>query len=138
MKKIRINNRNIVIILVVIIITTLCLIMYIDNSIKNKPKSNITQEKPEKKDQEKKEKEKIIKKIVKDNICCLEEIKDFFKIEESNDPYILNNNKEIYFSDKHDILQYIKNGILNIYYNIKTSLFPIRMIRMETLMLIDK
>ena len=44
-------------------------------------------------DENKKEKEKIIKKIVKDNICCLEEIKDFFKIEESNDPYILNNNK---------------------------------------------
>ena len=41
-------------------------------------------------DENKKEKEKIIKKIVKDNICCLEEIKDFFKIEESNDPYILN------------------------------------------------
>ena len=74
-------------------------------------------------DENKKEKEKIIKKIVKDNICCLEEIKDFFKIEESNDPYILNNNKEIYFSDKHDILQYIKNGILNIYYKMKDKYY---------------
>ena len=74
-------------------------------------------------EENKKEKEKIIKKIVKDNICCLEEIKDFFKIEESNDPYILNNNKEIYFSDQHDILQYIKNGILNIYYKMKDKYY---------------
>ena len=63
------------------------------------------------------DKEKIIKKIVIQNICCLEEIKDFCKDKFIDNPFILDDGKnKIYLTDESKILKFIKDGILNIYY----------------------
>jgi len=63
------------------------------------------------------EKENIIKKIIIPNICCLEEIKDFCKDNLIDNPYVLDNRKnKIYLTDGSNILKFIKDGLLNIYY----------------------
>ena len=63
------------------------------------------------------EKERIIKKIIIPNICCLEEIKDFCKDNLIDNPYVLDNGKnKIYLTDGSNILKFIKDGLLNIYY----------------------
>ena len=65
----------------------------------------------------KQKKEKIIKKMIIPNICCLEEIKDFCKDKFIDNPYVLDNEKnKIYIKDDSNILEFIKDGLLNIYY----------------------